>query len=103
MASTEHVPSFAHLEFDTPLYRTAIAQFDRTRAACERRRRGRGAAAAPERSIIVACPVKLDNGRRVVFPGYRVQHSSVLGPTKGGSATTPRSRSGEQVAVWMTQ
>ena len=28
MASTEHVPSFAHLEFDTPLYRTAIAQFD---------------------------------------------------------------------------
>ena len=28
MASTEHVPSFAELEYDTPLYRTAIAQFD---------------------------------------------------------------------------
>jgi len=28
MASTEHVPSFAHLEFDTSLYRTVIAQFD---------------------------------------------------------------------------
>ena len=28
MASTEHVPSFAHLEYDTPLYRTAVAQFD---------------------------------------------------------------------------
>ena len=40
--------------------------------------------AFPERSLIVAVPVRLDDGRRVVFPGYRVQHSSVLGPTKGG-------------------
>ena len=38
----------------------------------------------PERAVIVSCPVRLDDGRRVVFPGYRVQHSSVLGPTKGG-------------------
>ena len=104
MASTEHVPSFAHLEFDTPLYRTAIAQFDQAvpyadvdPGVAERLRH-------PERSIIVSCPVKLDDGTRVVFPGYRVQHSSVMGPTKGGIRYDPEVSLGEcaALAVWMT-
>src|SRR6186713_1561577 len=104
MASTEHVPSFAHLEFDTPLYRTAIAQFDQAvpyaevdPGIAERLRH-------PERSIIVSCPIKLDDGSRVVFPGYRVQHSSVLGPTKGGVRYDPEVSLGEcaALAVWMT-
>ena len=94
MASTEHAPSYEHLEYDTPLFRTAIAQFDQAvpHAAvddgiAERLRH-------PERSIIVACPIKLDDGRRVgVLPGYRVQHSSVLGPTKGGMRYDPGSLS----------
>ena len=104
MASTEHVPSFAHLEFDTPLYRTAIAQFDQAvphanvdPGIAERLRH-------PERSIMVSCPIKLDDGSRVVFPGYRVQHSSVLGPTKGGIRVDPEVSLGEcaALAVWMT-
>src|SRR6188508_431771 len=104
MASTEHVPSFAHLEYDTPLYRTAIAQFDQAvpyaevdPGIAERLRH-------PERSIIVSCPIKLDDGSRVVFPGYRVQHSSVLGPTKGGVRYDPEVSLGEcaALAVWMT-
>src|SRR5262245_21318416 len=104
MASTEHVPSFAHLEFDTPLYRTAVAQFDQAvphakvdPGVAERLRH-------PERSIIVACPVRLDDGTRVVFPGYRVQHSSVMGPTKGGIRYDPEVSLGEcaALAVWMT-
>src|SRR6188472_3543650 len=104
MASTEHVPSFAYLEFDTPLYRTAIAQFDQAvphanvdPGIAERLRH-------PERSIIVSCPIKLDDGSRVVFPGYRVQHSSVLGPTKGGIRYDPEVSLGEcaALAVWMT-
>ena len=58
----------------------------------------------PERSFIVSCPVRLDDGRRVVFPGYRVQHSSVLGPTKGGMRYDPEVSLGEcaALAVWMT-
>ena len=48
--------------------------------------------------------MRLDNGRRVVFPGYRVQHSSVLGPTKGGIRYDPEVTLGEcaALAVWMT-
>jgi glutamate dehydrogenase (NAD(P)+) len=105
MASTEHVaPSFAHLEFDTPLYRTAIAQFDQAVPYAEVNPGIAERLRHPERSIMVSCPVRLDDGRRVVFPGYRVQHSSVLGPTKGGIRYDPEVSLGEcaALAVWMT-
>jgi glutamate dehydrogenase (NAD(P)+) len=38
----------------------------------------------PERELMVSVPVILDNGDIEVFTGYRVQHSSILGPCKGG-------------------
>jgi glutamate dehydrogenase (NAD(P)+) len=38
----------------------------------------------PERELKVAIPVMMDNGKVKVFIGYRVQHSSVRGPCKGG-------------------
>ncbi len=38
----------------------------------------------PERELTVAIPVQMDDGSLVVFEGYRVQHSSVRGPCKGG-------------------
>src|SRR5687768_9877434 len=49
-------------------------------------------------------PVRMDDDRRVVFAGYRVQHSSVLGPTKGGVRYDPEVSLGEcaALAVWMT-
>jgi glutamate dehydrogenase (NAD(P)+) len=33
---------------------------------------------------VVSIPVKMDSGKTEVFVGYRVHHSTVLGPTKGG-------------------
>ena len=38
----------------------------------------------PMRQLIVNFPVVLDNGEVMVFEGYRVQHNSSRGPTKGG-------------------
>ena len=104
MASVEEASLHDHLEWDTSLYRTAIAQFDQAVPyanvpddIAERLR-------YPERAFIVSCPVRLDDGRRVVFPGYRVQHSSVLGPTKGGIRFDAEVTLGEcaALAVWMT-
>ena len=104
MASVEEAGLHDHLEWDTPLYRTAIAQFDQAIPyanvpvdIAERLR-------YPERAFIVSCPVRLDDGRRVVFAGYRVQHSSVLGPTKGGIRFDEEVTLGEcaALAVWMT-
>lgn len=38
----------------------------------------------PERELKVAVPIVMDDGSIRVFEGYRVQHSSSLGPCKGG-------------------
>lgn len=38
----------------------------------------------PRKSIIVSIPVRMDDYKVKVFTGYRVQHSSTLGPFKGG-------------------
>ncbi|MBE6882993.1 MAG: Glu/Leu/Phe/Val dehydrogenase [Ruminococcaceae bacterium] len=38
----------------------------------------------PERELRVAIPVKMDDGSLKIFEGYRVQHSCIRGPSKGG-------------------
>ena len=38
----------------------------------------------PERAMCVSVPVKMDDGSVRVFEGYRVQHSTACGPSKGG-------------------
>jgi len=92
------------LEWDTPLFRTAVAQFEEAlthadvdAAAAERLR-------YPERAVMVSVPVRTDEDTWTVFPGYRVQHSSVLGPTKGGIRYDPHVSLGEcaALAMWMT-
>ena len=39
---------------------------------------------APERSLEVAVPVRLDSGEVQVFTGWRIQHDTSRGPGKGG-------------------
>ena len=53
---------------------------------------------------MVSIPVRMDDGTWSVFPGYRVLHSSVLGPTKGGIRYDPHVSLGEcaALAMWMT-
>src|SRR6058998_3960217 len=60
--------------------------------------------AFPERAVIVAVPLRRDDGRMEIFAGYRVQHSTVLGPTKGGMRYDPEVSLGEcaALATWMT-
>ena len=38
----------------------------------------------PKNELIVNFPVRMDNGEYKLFKGYRVQHSNILGPFKGG-------------------
>jgi glutamate dehydrogenase (NAD(P)+) len=60
--------------------------------------------AHPERAFMVSVPVRLDTDEWTVFPAYRVQHSSVLGPTKGGIRYDEHVSLGEcaALAMWMT-
>jgi glutamate dehydrogenase (NAD(P)+) len=58
----------------------------------------------PRKALIVAVPIKLDNGHTRVFSGYRVQHDQTLGPTKGGIRFHHEVNLGEvaALAMWMT-
>lgn len=58
----------------------------------------------PEREVIVHLAVNLDDGRAETFTGFRVQHSSVRGPCKGGIRYSPDASLSEckALATWMT-
>src|SRR5213595_2322242 len=58
----------------------------------------------PERAVIVSVPLRRDDGSVEIFPGYRVQHSTVLCPTKGGMRYDAAVSLGECAALasWMT-
>lgn len=60
--------------------------------------------AQPKRQLIVHFPVVFDNGEVAVFQGYRVQHNSSRGPTKGGIRYHPDVDLDETtaLAMWMT-
>ncbi len=60
--------------------------------------------AHPKRELTVNFPVKMDDGSVRVFAGYRVHHSTVLGPTKGGIRYHPDVTLNEvrALAMWMT-
>ena len=58
----------------------------------------------PEREITVYIPVSMDSGEIAVFTGYRVLHSTVRGPGKGGIRFAPNVSLDEvrALAAWMT-
>lgn len=38
----------------------------------------------PRRELSVKFPLRLDNGKKILLNGYRVQHNTLRGPGKGG-------------------
>src|SRR4029079_2794525 len=97
-------PTEPVLEWDTHLFRMARAQYEQalphagvSGMVAERR-------ASPERALSVSVPLRRDDGSIEIYPGYRVQHSTVLGPTKGGIRYDPEVSLGEcaTLGTWMT-
>ncbi|HEU6446001.1 MAG TPA: Glu/Leu/Phe/Val dehydrogenase [Gaiellaceae bacterium] len=94
----------AALEWDTPLFRMAIAQFEQGLAHADVEEDVAERLRYPERAVMMSVPVRMDDGSLEVLAGYRVQHSTVLGPTKGGLRYDPHVSLGEcaALAMWMT-
>jgi len=92
------------LEWDTPLYQQASTQLDHALELAEVPDFVATRLRHPERALILSLPVRLDDGTVGSFPAYRVQHSSVLGPTKGGIRYDSEVDLGEcaALAMWMT-
>ena len=59
---------------------------------------------SPEKCVMVSLPVKMDDGSTHTFEGYRVIHSSKLGPSKGGIRYSMGVTLDEvkALAAWMT-
>jgi glutamate dehydrogenase (NAD(P)+) len=94
----------APLEWDAPLFRTALAQFEQALPSADVPEVVADRMRFPERAVMVSVPTRLDDGGFAVFPAYRVQHSTVLGPTKGGIRYDVEVSLGEcaALAMWMT-
>lgn len=90
------------LEWESPMYREALGQFDRVAAlmglddnVAERLR-------FPQKATVVTFPFRHDNYEEVdTLFGYRVQHLTTMGPTKGGIRFAPDVNLGEVSALAM--
>src|SRR5271168_412185 len=90
--------------YDHPTFRMACQQFDLVAEYWQIPENERARLKYPKRSMTVALPVHMDDGRTKVFTGHRVQHHLALGPTKGGLRYHPEVRLGEvaALAMWMS-
>ena len=104
MARLEASPLEQPLEWDTPLFLMARAQFEQALPHADISPMVAERLSFPERALIVSVPLRRDDGHWEIFAGYRVQHSTVLGPTKGGVRYDPEVSLGECAALasWMT-
>jgi glutamate dehydrogenase (NAD(P)+) len=85
-------------------YANALAQFDKAAAHLNLKQGIIESLRHSKRELTVSFPVMMDNGDIRVFTGYRVHHSTVRGPTKGGirfhqDVTLDEVRA---LAMWMT-
>ncbi len=85
-------------------YEIAIAQFDKAAAYLDLKAGIREMLRHCKRELIVNFPVKMDDGSVRIFTGYRVHHSTVRGPSKGGIRYHPDVTLDEvrALAMWMT-
>jgi glutamate dehydrogenase/leucine dehydrogenase len=85
-------------------YDVALENFDTAADALELPNDTREMIKYPERILTVTVPVRLDDGHIHSFEAYRVQHSSVRGPAKGGIRYHPQVTLDEvkALATWMT-
>jgi glutamate dehydrogenase/leucine dehydrogenase len=89
-------------ELDDPLFLQAVGQLDQALvhagvdgAIAERLR-------YPERALSISIPVRLDDGTLGIYAGYRVQHSSVLGPTAARSIPTLGAQTSRMLSICST-
>ena len=89
-------------EFDSPMYHEAVGQFDRVATLIGLDANVADRLRVPQKSTVVSFPFRHDNYNRVetIF-GYRVQHLTTMGPTKGGIRFAPDVDLGEVSALAM--
>ncbi|HUG31615.1 MAG TPA: Glu/Leu/Phe/Val dehydrogenase [Acidimicrobiia bacterium] len=92
-------------EFDSQMYNEAVGQFNRVATLMGLDDNVADRLRVPQKSTVVSFPFRHDNYTEVetIF-GYRVQHLTTMGPTKGGIRFDMDVDLGEvaALAMWMT-
>lgn len=89
-------------EFDSPMYHEAVGQFDRVANLIGLDANIGDRLRVPQKATVVSFPFRHDSYNKVetIF-GYRVQHLTTMGPTKGGIRYAPDVDLGEVSALAM--
>ena len=101
MAEIEHIPLIDAAE--NPL-ESMKSRFNEAAALLEIDEDTYNLLITPVKEVKVNLPVAMDDGRVKVFEGYRVVHSTYLGPSKGGIRYAPYVNIDEvkALAAWMS-
>ena len=78
-----------HVGGENP-YVNALVQFDKAVSHLKIKRGVIETLRYPKRELSVSFPVMMDDNEIRIFRGYRVHHSVVKGPTKGGIRYSPK-------------
>jgi glutamate dehydrogenase (NAD(P)+) len=88
--------------YDTsPLYQNAVMDLEFAAKAMDLNPNVLERLKMPKKAMCVSIPVRMDDGSVKTFEGYRVQHSTTLGPGKGGIRFHPEVNLSEVSALAM--
>ena len=90
-------------ESPNAFWQNAHAYFDGVYTRMKLDETWRQVLSSPRRITTVSCPIRRDSGEIQVFTGFRVQHSNVLGPYKGGLRMSASVARDEVMALAMLQ
>jgi glutamate dehydrogenase (NAD(P)+) len=98
------VVAYPHTQQENDAYKIALEQYDRAVAHAQLSDDLTEYMRYPRREFTVNFPVRRDNGQLEMFTGYRVHHSTVMGPSKGGLrySTAVTLDEVRALAMWMT-
>lgn len=86
------------------MYEAVLARFNQAAAIYNLPEDVASTLRVPQKQVKVSLPVMMDNGKVKVFEGYRIIHSTYLGPSKGGIryALDVNDDEVKALAAWMT-
>ncbi len=95
--------TISHTQQNNP-YQNALLQLDKALSFLDVDKGAAEVLRRPQRELTVRFPVEMDDNSTRMFTGYRVHHSLVRGPTKGGIRYHPQVDIDEvrALAMWMT-
>ena len=103
-ATSKHEAAPASLGMQKTQYDMAVEQFQRAADIMRLDPNTQEILRKPRRILSVNFPVKMDDGRILLYQGFRSQHNNALGPYKGGIRFHPNVTIEEvkALSMWMT-